>query len=284
MIQINQMFFEYSQGQNLFEKLSLELAPGNVYGLLGKNGAGKTTLLKLIASLLFPISGECKVLGFKPGERSPLLLRELFFIPEEFYLPPVKIAEYIKLYAPFYPRFDSALFNTYRHDFQLPAQAHLSGISYGQKKKFLIAFGLATNSQLLILDEPTNGLDIPTKSQFRKILAGSMNDERTFIISTHQVRDMENLIDPIIILDEGEIIFNASLAEVTDYLSVTLQQDEPKPDTVLYYEKVLGGYAVMNQNTNGIDTKIDLEILFNAVINKRAEIDKIFHKEVQHAG
>lgn len=284
MIKINQMFFEYSKGQNLFEKLSLELAPGNVYGLLGKNGAGKTTLLKLIAGLLFPISGECKVLGFRPGERSPLLLRELFFIPEEFYLPPVKIEEYIKLYAPFYPRFDSTLFNTYRHDFQLPAQARLSGLSYGQKKKFLIAFGLATDSRLLILDEPTNGLDIPTKSQFRKILAGSMNDERTFIISTHQVRDMENLIDPIIILDEGEIIFNASLAEVTDHLSVTLQPDEPKSDTVLYYEKVLGGYAVMNQNTDGIDTKIDLEILFNSVINKRTEINTIFQKEVQHAG
>lgn len=284
MIQINQMFFEYSKGQHLFEKLSLELAPGNVYGLLGKNGAGKTTLLKLIAGLLFPISGECKVLGFKPGERSPLLLRELFFIPEEFYVPPVKIEEYIKLYAPFYPRFDNDRFNAYRDDFILATAASLSNLSYGQKKKFLLAFGLATGCKLLILDEPTNGLDIPTKSQFRKILAGSMNDERTFIISTHQVRDMENLIDPIIILDEGEIIFNAGLAEVTDHLSVTLQPDEPKPDTVLYYEKVLGGYAVMSQNTDGIDTKIDLEILFNAVINKRAEINTLFHEEMQHAG
>ena len=284
MIQINQMFFEYSKGQNLFEKLSLKLAPGNVYGLLGKNGAGKTTLLKLITGLLFPISGECKVLGFKPGERSPLLLRELFFIPEEFYLPPVKIEEYIKLYAPFYPRFDNDRFNTYRNDFILATATSLSNLSYGQKKKFLLAFGLATGCRLLILDEPTNGLDIPTKSQFRKILAGSMNDERTFIISTHQVRDMENLIDPIIILDEGEIIFNADMADVTDHLSVGLQQDEPKETDTLYFEKVLGGYAVMTVNRTGVATKIDLEILFNAVINKRAEIDKIFHKEVQHAG
>ncbi len=282
MVKFDKLFFEYSAGQHLFEKLTLDIPAGNIYGLLGKNGAGKTTLLKLMAGLLFPQKGDCTVMNHIPALRSPELLQELFFIPEEFYLPPVKISEYETLYAPFYPRFDSTRFAGYLADFKLPAGSRLSSLSYGQKKKFLLAFGLATDCHLLILDEPTNGLDIPTKSQFRKLLASSMTDERTFIISTHQVRDMENLIDPVIILDEGEIIFNASVAEVTEKLMVGLLSEEPDPAQVLFYEKVLGGYAVMSENREGIDSKIDLEILFNAVVNNRDKMSEMFHREVQN--
>ncbi|MFH1851998.1 MAG: ABC transporter ATP-binding protein [Candidatus Neomarinimicrobiota bacterium] len=282
MVGIEELNFEYTRGQNLFEKLVLNLTPGNVYGLLGKNGAGKTTLLKLIAGLLFPLKGRCDVLGYRPGERSPFFLREIFFIPEEFYLPPVRIDEYLAIYGPFYPRFDRGQFATYRNNFNIPDNPRLSNLSYGQKKKFLLAFGLATDCRLLILDEPTNGLDIPTKSQFRKLLAASLTEERTFLISTHQVRDMENLIDPIIILDEGEIIFQADMAEVTGKLMVKLQTAEPVDDSVLYHEKVLGGYAVIQPNSEGIESKIDLEILFNAIINNRDTIKTMFNREVAH--
>ena len=277
------MFFEYSKGQNLFEKLDLEIPSGNVYGLLGKNGAGKTTLLKLIAGLLFTRRGTCEVMGYKSEFRRPEMLRELYFIPEEFYLPPIRITDYISSHAPFYPRFDQTRLKDYLTGFQLPENSRLSNLSYGQKKKFLLAFGLATDCKLLILDEPTNGLDIPTKSQFRKLLAGSLSADRTFLISTHQVRDMENLIDPIIILEEGSIIFNASMDTVSRRLAVTLQSEVPDESNVLYYEKVLGGYAVMKENAAEAETKIDLELLFNAVINNRAKIGEIFGREASHA-
>jgi len=283
MIKINQLFFEYSKGQNLFEKLDLEIPSGNVYGLLGKNGAGKTTLLKLIAGLLFARRGTCEVMDYKPEFRRPEMLRELYFIPEEFYLPPIRITDYINSHAPFYPRFDLTRLKDYLTGFQLPEISRLSNLSYGQKKKFLLAFGLATDCKLLILDEPTNGLDIPTKSQFRKLLAGSLSADRTFLISTHQVRDMENLIDPIIILEEGSIIFNASMDTVSRRLAVTLQSEIPDESNVLYYEKVLGGYAVMKENAAEAETKIDLELLFNAVINNRAKIGEIFGQEASHA-
>jgi len=283
MIKINQLFFEYSKGQNLFEKLDLEIPSGNVYGLLGKNGAGKTTLLKLIAGLLFARRGTCEVMDYKPEFRRPEMLRELYFIPEEFYLPPIRITDYINSHAPFYPRFDLTRLKDYLTGFQLPEISRLSNLSYGQKKKFLLAFGLATDCKLLILDEPTNGLDIPTKSQFRKLLAGSLSADRTFLISTHQVRDMENLIDPIIILEEGSIIFNASMDKVSRRLAVTLQSEVPDESNVLYYEKVLGGYAVMKENAAEAETKIDLELLFNAVINNRAKIGEIFGQEASHA-
>ncbi len=283
MIQIRNLSFEYKPGQNLFKKLDMNIESGNIYGLLGKNGAGKTTLLKLIGGLLFPQAGNCDVMEFTPELRQPQFLQEFFFIPEEFYLPPVKLEEYIKLYAPFYPRFDREQFNDYRSKFDLPDNGKLTSLSYGQKKKLLLAFGLATNCRLLILDEPTNGLDIPTKSQFRKLLAGAMTDERTFIISTHQVRDMEKLIDPVIILDDGNIIFNQNLNSVTDRLAVSLVDELPEEKEYLYAEKVLGGYAIMQENTDNKDTKIDLELLFNAVISNRDKLAGIFSQEVENA-
>ncbi|MFH2050027.1 MAG: ATP-binding cassette domain-containing protein, partial [bacterium] len=201
MIELTNLSFAYKNKAPLFDRLSLKITEGNIYGLLGKNGAGKTTLLKIICGLLFPQQGTCVVLGFAPQKRSADMLKEIYFIPEEFYTPALKINEYVLLYAPFYPNFDPQALENYIATFDLPTNEQLISLSYGQKKKFLIAFGLATNSQLLILDEPTNGLDIPSKSQFRKLLAATMDENRTIIISTHQVRDIGNLIDPIIILD-----------------------------------------------------------------------------------
>ena len=278
MIEIKKLSFSYRKKEKLFTNLNLHLPPGNIFGLLGKNGAGKTTLLKIISGLLFPQGGDCEALGYKPQCRSPHFLEEIYFIPEEFFIPAITISEYENIYAPFYPRFSSEQLSGSIRDFDLTMKEKLSSFSYGQKKKFLLAFGIATNCKLLILDEPSNGLDIPSKSQFRKLLASSITDDRTFIVSTHQVRDMENLIDPIIILDNGKIIFNYSVYEVSKCLSVQLQQDAPDSDKVLFSEKTLGGYAVITENISGTDSQIDLEILFNAVIKNREKISSIFGK------
>ncbi len=276
MIHIQNLSFSYRKNTQLFDHLDLSLPPGNIYGLLGKNGAGKTTLLKIISGLLFPGSGELQVTGFKPGDRMPRFLQEVYFVSEEFTLPRMKIDTYIRLCSPFYPRFSHSLFNTYINEFKLPTNQHLSSLSYGQKKNFLLSFGLATDSKLLILDEPTNGLDIPSKSQFRKILANAIHEERSFIISTHQVRDMENLIDPIIILDEGRIIFYEPCESITAKLAISRQKELTDTDHILYSEPHLGGYTVVKENTGQEETKLNLEILFNAVLSNRERISNIF--------
>ena len=207
MIKIENLSFNYGPKKPLFDQLNLTLPYGNIYGLLGKNGAGKSTLLKMMAGLLFPQKGKLDVVGFHPNERHPEFLQEVYFVSEEFELPSLSMEQFVRMYSPFYPRFNHLLFDEYLYEFKLPRQQKLPNMSYGQKKKFILAFGLATDCKLLILDEPTNGLDIPSKSQFRKIVASAIHEERSFIISTHQIRDMENLIDPIIILDEGKIVF-----------------------------------------------------------------------------
>lgn len=282
MIQISNLHFAYKKKENLFKNLNCRLSQGNIYGLLGKNGAGKTTLLKIISGILFPKKGECHVLDYESGKRDPQLLADIFFIAEEFYTPPLTIRQHASIYAPFYLRFNYKEFQDYLDEFSLAEKEKLTNLSYGQKKKFLIAFGLATNCRLFIMDEPTNGLDIPSKSQFRKLLISSINDERIFLISTHQVRDMQQLIDPIFILDNGEMIFRQTMERINESLSVQLVMNAPDNDDVLFYEKVIGGYAVLyNAHSGGkrnSSMSVDLEILFNAVINNRNKINSIFQE------
>jgi ABC-2 type transport system ATP-binding protein len=274
-IEIKNLSFGYTK-ERLFSNLDLTLESGNIYGLLGKNGAGKTSLLKLICGLRFPEAGSCSVLGWQPQYRPAGLLEDIYFLPEEFYAPAISAELYQKIYAPFYPRFSSEAFQEYLREFELKGGKKLSEFSYGQKKKFLLAFGLATKCRLLLLDEPTNGLDIPSKSQFRKLLARAGEEDRIILISTHQVRDMENLIDPIIILDEGTIIFQQPMYEVTRRLHVELEQVQPSGDGVLYTDKTLGGYVVVRKNISGEETQADLETLFNTVIANRDRIDELF--------
>lgn len=280
MIKLKNVSFDYSKTK-LFNGLTIDIPGGNIYGLLGMNGAGKTTLLKIISGQLYIKSGSADVLGHNPQKRDSTMLEQVFYLPEEFYLPSVELKEYLLINVPFYPGFDKVAFDRYTKSFDLDFSKKLSEFSYGQKKKFLLSFGLASNTSLLILDEPTNGLDIPSKSQFRRTLASAMTADRTFIISTHQVRDMENLIDPIIILNEGKVVFNNSLSDVTAALNLAVTPNEPKDTECIFKEKVPGGWSSLKvRDTDDPETNIDLETLFNAVIAKPESLAKIINKGV----
>jgi ABC-2 type transport system ATP-binding protein len=275
MLEINDLCFGYSKKSSLFNSLNLDLTQGQICGLLGKNGSGKTTLLKIISGLIFPESGSCQVMGQIPQRRHPSFLREIFLLPEDLAVPALTTDDYVKFYSFFYPRFDHTLFQQCLSEFELPVNKLLTNFSYGQKKKFLIAFGIATNCRLFILDEPTNGLDIPSKAQFRKLLASAITSEKLFIISTHQVHDVENLIDLIVILDEGKIIFQQSLFEVIKNFAFVHSQVQPDPTECLFYEKHLSGYTAMIYNKNEQETNVNLEILFNAILATKNQNVKI---------
>ena len=275
MIDIQDMSFGYKK-QMLFSNLRLSLAGGNIYGLLGKNGAGKTTLLKLICGLRLPQGGTCRVLGFDPAARPAGLLEEICFVPEDLQVPAIPMGLFERLYAPLYPRFSRETFREHLLTFEMDRAKNLAELSYGQKKKYLLAFALATGCRLLLLDEPTNGLDIPSKSQFRRLLARSGGSEQVILISTHQVRDMENLIDPIIILDQGRIVFQQPMMEAARRLSAKLEREEPSGPGVLHAEKTLGGWVVVRENTGGEETQMDLETLFNTVIAGGEKVQALF--------
>ncbi len=265
MIQIQDLHFAYPRQRPLFKSLSAELKPGSITGLLGKNGAGKTSLIKLMAGLLYPVSGKLSVLGYIPGKREVSMLTDIFLVPEEFYFPAINISAYLKAQAPFYPRFDKELMTTILTEFELHPDHHLQRLSHGQKKKFLIAFALSTKSRLLLLDEPTNGLDIPSKALFRKILAGSLDEDQLVIISTHQVKDVENLIDNIIVLDNGAVIFQQTIQEIAQKVCFVSGSSEERKEAI-YSEAVPGGYRMMIP-CGQEETEVDIELLFNAVTN-----------------
>lgn len=263
MIQIKDLNFAYPRQQALFSSLSVHLEAGSITGLLGKNGAGKTSLLKLLTGLLHPQSGELSVLDHNPRKREVSMLNDVFLVPEEFYFPGITIRDYQKAYAPFYPRFDNEMMDHILVEFELSTESNLQRLSHGQKKKFLIAFALSTRCRLLVLDEPTNGLDIPSKSLFRKIMAGSLDEDQLVVISTHQVKDVENLIDKIIILDNGKVIFQQTIGEISQKVCFVSGTSEDVKGAI-YSEAVPGGYRLMMPNGHA-ETEVDIELLFNAI-------------------
>jgi ABC-2 type transport system ATP-binding protein len=263
MVEVHNLSFQYSKQRTLFGNLSLELPAGSITGLLGKNGAGKTTLLKLLTGLVHPQSGHLKVLERYPRKREVNFLNDVFFVPEEYYLPSVSIGCYLEANSSFYPGFDKERMQIILDDFELSAQDNISKLSYGQKKKFLISFALATRCRFLVLDEPTNGLDIPSKSLFRKIIAGHLDETQLVLISTHQVKDVENLLDQVIILDEGKVVFQEDLLKISAGFAFLTTPSLDRND-IIYSESIPGGYKVIVAN-EGLETAVDMELLFNAV-------------------
>ena len=277
MIRFDKFSFGYKANKLLYRDLQLSLQTGKIYGLLGKNGAGKSTLLKSLIGLLYPSSGNISINGFTPSHRKPSFLRTIYFIPEEVYVPALTIDGYVGLFAPFYPFFDRAMLDAYLDKLDVHTVEKLTKLSFGQQKKFIIAFALACNTSVLIMDEPTNGLDIPSKKRFRKLISSAMHDDRIIFISTHQTRDLENLIDQVIIVDNGELLLNAPVEDIGQKLSFKIVEEDYKDQPVLYEEEVLQGRAVITKNIDGKEAKINLEQLFNAATESPAIVKAIFN-------
>lgn len=275
MISIQQLHFAYGK-RTVFNGLTLELQPGHIYGLLGKNGTGKSTLLRNIAGLLFPDKGAIRVLDFVPGQRKPAFLEQVFLVPEEFHLPNVKIKQFVNYNACFYPNFNYVQFETYLKEFAIPIENKLQQMSYGQKKKVLISFALACNTPVVLMDEPTNGLDIMSKSQFRKVMAGAVDENKCIVISTHQVKDLESLIDRITVIDEGSILFDQPIEKVSRQLQFKISFDSEELKEALYAEQSLKGNAIVIVNTDGEESRLDLELLYKAIVTNPQRVQDAF--------
>ena len=279
MITINNLDFSY-KNVAVFKNISLEFKEGNVYGLLGENGVGKTTLLKIISGLQFPKNGTCTVDDFIPSERNPYFLQNIFYLPEEVITEDTTPEKFINKLGVFYPRYDHSYFLNLMKELEVDANNKFNAMSYGQKKKSLLACALSLRTDYLLLDEPTNGLDIPSKALFRKVIlqhsTDAINSVPTIIISTHQVKDVENLIDPIVILDHDEVLLNATFEEISQRLY--FEYGAEKSDEALYSEMMPGGYINVLPNTFNMESKVNVEALFNAVRCNKKKIREIFVK------
>ena len=274
MIDLKGLNFRYGRVRPLFQDVDLTLPSGTICGVVGANGAGKSTLLKLLAGLNFPEQGRCEVLGYTPSERRPAFLADIFLLPEEVYVAPVTPAIYARRYGSFYPRFDQATFAQLLADFALSADRKLTEYSYGEKKKFLLAFGIATHARLLLMDEPTNGLDIPGKSQFRRALINHFAPERSFLISTHHMHDLQGLIDSVMIIAEGSILLHATLDALATRLQVRLEPEAP--EDALYVQQTLEGFRVVREGSSDAEADLDLELLLGLVTSDSASVRRLF--------
>ena len=262
MISIQNLSFSYGS-KGVLKNISMELKGGNIYGLLGENGVGKTTLLTLLCGLKKPQAGSIDTDGRTPFDRHPSLLAELFYLPDE--VAPVhnQACNFGKETGALWPAYDHAKFLTLLQEFEVDPGQRMDSMSAGQLKKTWIAFALACNARHYFMDEPTNGLDIPSKSQFRKAIMKYTAEDSCVVISTHQVRDLEEIIDPIIILDKEDVLLNASLQQISEKLYFDYgTQIHPE---ALYLEHTPGGAIQVYPNTTGEESKVNLEALFNAV-------------------
>jgi len=272
MIRINQLSYQYSRKKEILSGLDLEMASGKIYGLLGKNGAGKSTLIRNIAGTLFPTQGSCQVLNYEPKRRQISFLKELFFVPEECFLPNLSISQFIDIYAPYYPHFDEEQYQVYLNQFLVDPQQHLHALSFGQKKKLMIGFALAANTRLLIMDEPTNGLDIPSKVLFRNMVTDAIRPDKLVLITSHQVRDLDELITDLIIMDQGEVLLHETKKDISSNLLFQVAENPSQNTGLLYEEKQAQGWTQILRNPMGMENRVDIELLFNAMLNNRAII------------
>ncbi|MBQ6283228.1 MAG: ATP-binding cassette domain-containing protein [Bacteroidales bacterium] len=276
MIEIKDLSFSYGKTPVL-KNITTTLEEGKIYGLLGENGVGKTTLLTLLCGLKKVGGGSITTDGEDPFDRTPSLLEKLYYLPDEVAPTPMTADGYAKERGRFWPLYDHEKFLHIMKEFENDPDKKMNQMSAGQLKKTYIAFALATGAKYLFMDEPTNGLDIPSKAQFRSAIMSHTADESTIVISTHQVRDLENIIDPVIILDKQDVLLNASMEEITEKLyfdyGTTLM------DGALFREQLPGGFLQVYPNYDGQESKVNVEALFNAVHSHKDLIKGLFTKK-----
>ena len=276
MIKINNLGFSYAENIVL-KDITMTLEEGHIYGLLGENGVGKTTLLTLLSGLKKPKAGKNEIDGKAPFDRQPSLLTDIYYLSDEVAESNMKAVDYAKNYGRFWEGFDFEKFMEIMKVLENDPQQKMNQMSFGQLKKAHIAFALACNTKYLFMDEPTNGLDIPSKAQFRKALLKYTREEATVLISTHQVRDLENVIDPIIILDKQQVLLNATIQEISEKLYFDYS-GEVVP-AALYREMTPGGCIQVLPNLSKEESKVNIEALFNTVHQHKEMIQYIFTKE-----
>ena len=268
MIQLQNLHFRYHPKRPLFEGLQVQIDKPGIVGLLGSNGAGKTTLLHLLAGLRFPWAGSCTVLGSEPRRRQLSWQQQVLFVPETIEMPARSLQGWLAELAPFYPRFDQRLFEAIVKEFELEVSGKLSELSFGQQKKVMLAFALATQVKVLLLDEPSNGLDIFSKSQLRRIWTRHLPEDTLVVISTHQVRELGAQFDQVMMIDQGKLLFHQSMEMLNTRFCIQRSTEEPGEDAV-YYEPIPGGYlALYIAEPGDPETEIDLELLIKAIVEK----------------
>lgn len=278
MISFNQLGFRYRLGSQVFRDFSMTLSPGHVYGVLGENGVGKSTLMKLASGVLIPTAGSVTIDGREASLREEATMAKIIYLPEEFSLPALTLDEFRKVTTPFYPSFSDESFEECCRVLDVVRDRRLDKLSMGQRKRAYLAFAFACRAEWLLLDEPTNGLDVAAKEAFRRLVARYIDEGQSIIISTHSVREIDSLIDHLIILDRKGIVLDASIGEIGSRLRFGRCSAEEEP---LYSESTLAGTSGVVVNTTDEESPVDIEMLFMASLRSTERLRRLFNTKTE---
>ena len=265
----------------VLENLSLTIEPGHVYGLIGRNGAGKTTLMNCITGILtFKRKHQPIYLdGVRLNVNNPNDHAKLFYVTDTISSIHILADAFANTLACFYPSFSIESYKEYMEMFHMDRNVFIDELSLGEKKSVFLSYAFASGAPYIIMDEPTNGLDITSRKVFRKLIASYMTPDRAIVISTHHINEISSLLDHILILDKRHLVFDRSVMETGSVLSFIESDDEDLRQQALYSMKSAYGNRMILPNTGGTDSEIDYELLFEAVLENGKAIIEMFENK-----
>lgn len=269
MIEYRNLSYGYRRGFIAINDVTADVAPG-IHLLLGENGAGKTTLLRLTAGLLFPTGGTCEIDGFSVASREPSVLKRVFMLPDSVEIPTRCIRDFADAHSRFYPTYSKENFEENLAEFQLTGNETFTQLSLGLKHKTLLAYVIALGVDVLLLDEPANGLDITSKKALRHTLARCVGPDQTVIISTHTVADLRELYDGVIVLSRGQLLLSRPTWEIAEKIScvaTTIPPYEP-----LFMEQGAGVFMSIIPNETGEPSDLNYGLLYSALIDRKSVV------------
>lgn len=268
VIELQNLNYSYSKNTLALSNVTAKLGAG-VHLLLGANGAGKTTLLHLIDGLRFPTSGKCLIDGGPTRFRLPSVLSKVFYVGANMEMPAASIDELVKIHSCFYPRFSADILNENLAEFGIDRAAKFSAMSMGMRQKASVAYALALQTPILLLDEPATGLDIESKQLLQHMMARCIGPDTTVIVSTHNFSDLLPLYDSLLILDKGELLLSATVDEITERFAFVVT-DGTAPENALFTRQRFGRNHSVIANPGNLETAIDYELLYLAIKNNHA--------------
>jgi ABC-2 type transport system ATP-binding protein len=265
----------------VLENLSLTIEPGHVYGLIGRNGAGKTTLMNCINGIIAIRRKDQPIYldGVKLNINNPYDHAKLFYVTDTISNIHILADAFANTLACFYPDFSVNSYKEYMEMFHMDRNVFLDELSLGEKKSVFLSYAFASGAPYVILDEPTNGLDITSRKVFRKLIASYMTPDRAIVISTHHINEISSLLDHILILDNKHIVFDHSVMETGSVLSFIESDDEDLRQQALYSMTSAYGNRMILPNSGGSDSEIDYELLFEAVLENGKAINELFENK-----
>lgn len=267
MLILKDLTYSYSNGTEALNDVSVSLCPGT-YLLLGENGAGKTTLLHVLSGLLFPSSGTAILDNTPIPSRHPDVMNRIFFLADNMPFPAASIREMVKIHAPFYPDFSPELLRSNLEAFGMTGNEKLAQLSLGNQQKAKIAYALALQPSLLLLDEPANGLDISSRQELTRLMMANITEEMTVIVSTHTVWDFQNIVDGVMFLHNSQLLLSTTVNDLCDAIAFTIT---PAPvENPIYQEIKLGQYHSIVPNSERLFTDVDYTLLYCAMIREQS--------------